>query len=338
MATLANKYTLASTMAGVDGTGKMIELAENISLQNEVTGSIPWFPSTEPLSNLSGRVTKRSTITARRANEGMTGLLTGKEQIRDTMIYFNNPIEPDKAVLTPLTDPGAFYNQEIELLGGAYGEASANGLFNGDSNNDPGREVDGLAKRTASLPASATDTTDPFYTVVDGGGSGSTNASVYVLGLGKAGVHFIYPKSSTGGLKVTRHGPQKVYPTDGSNKFYWTPDSVELEQHWGLVATNRRAVGRLCNVDVTTLKFDAATGTNLQDKLIYLLSRVELAGLTPVICANNEVRTYFHAQAANKGNARIRYGIDDAGVSNYMLDDVPILRCDSIGSAEARIV
>jgi hypothetical protein len=88
------------------------------------------------------------------------------------------------------------------------GQEAAETLFSGDSDVDP-EKFTGLNARYNSKSAANGDN------IIDAGGTGSDNASIWLIGWGPNTCHGIYPKGSTAGLSMTDKGQQTVQDTEG---------------------------------------------------------------------------------------------------------------------------
>jgi hypothetical protein len=329
-------YTLANVMTSTTNDGMMLEIANTVTKDNELLEKLPFFASNKPFENLSARVTKVFEPSARVVNEGAVDGVNDKEQVIDTLIHYETFIEPDELALRGINDPAQWFVDEVEYTAQGFSNAFATQVITGDSQDDPGKTIDGLAKRYASLPASATDKTDRYYTVVSAGGSGSDNTSVYLVGLGKKGVHGIYLKNGMAGLQIKRLGPREVIAANGGK--YRSYETAQMMWDVGLVSTNFRGAGRVANIDVSDLTVDESAGAKLSDEMIELQTKVRLLGLTPYWLVNDTIHQYFHQQASNKSNANVNWSPqDDRGLMKLIFGGIPMLKMDAISVAEATV-
>jgi hypothetical protein len=323
-------------MASATEDGAMLETADVISKTNEAVAVLPFFETNLPFANRSLRNVTQYEPTARTVNTGADVGVNEKEQVQDTLIRLETEIAVDELALKGINDPAQWIADDINETAQGFANKVADQLISGDFLNDPDKEFDGLLKRNNALPASAVDVTDRYYNVISGGGSGSDNTSIYLVGMGKKGVHGIYFKNGQAGLQINRKGRQRVL--DSNSKPYWA-ETVQMLWDVGLVATNHRAMGRICNIDDSALTLDGATGAVLTQLMIQLLHNVNHSGngLTPYWLMSNKLKTYFHTQITEKSNVNIAYDKDDFGKIRPMFGGVPILRMDAIGIAEATV-
>lgn len=335
MATIDNnKYSLAHVMGAATSDGAMIELADVISQQNELIPRIPFFPSNMPFENKSRRNVTQFEPSARVANEGAVVGVNEHEQVTDTLIRFETEIAVDELALKGINDPSMWFTEQVEETAMGFGKKVADQFIDGDFAADPGKEFNGLRLRSNSLPTVATDTSDRFYNVIAGGGSGADNTSIYLVGLGKRGVHGIYFKNGQAGLQINRKGRQRVL--DASGNPYWA-ETAQMLWDCGLVATQHRKYGRICNIDNSALTLDAASGANISQLMIQLVNHVVMdPSLQYVWLANNKIKTYFHTQRDAKSNVQIGWE-EDNGIKSPTFAGFPILRMDTIGIADALV-
>jgi hypothetical protein len=336
MATLATAYTLQNTMTEATEDGALIEVFDNLSKVNKLMEILPWHPTNRALNHITGEETSYAIPTPVVANEGGTEVINEVEQIIDVPINYHNVITPDPLALKGINDIGEWRARQVKRYGKGYVQSISEQVISGDALTTPGKSIDGLAKRLNSLPTSATDVTDPFYTVQSAGGAGADNTSIYVLGLGEEGVYGIYGKNGVGGFQYSLKPAQYVTAAGGDGKIWTEPMDVSWEV--GLCASNRRAMGRLCNIDFSDLTNDASAGANLVNELIHLINKTQVfeMGLTPVLLAQNDVISYFEAQRVNHGATQVGL-TEDLGMALTTIKGIPFLRMDAIGIDEAVI-
>lgn len=335
MATLATAYSLKNTVVETDENGDLIEIFDNISKINKLMEILPWFPTNRKLDHLTGEETSYGTPTAVVANEGATEIINEVEQIVDVPIMYHNVIKPDPLALRGINDINEWRSRQIKRYARGYSQAIAEQIVTGDALTTPGKSIDGLIKRFNSLPTSAVDVTDPFYTVQSAGGAGADNRSIFVLGLGEMGVYGIYGKNGVGGFQWSLK-PAQYVTAAGGGQIYVEP--IDLSWEIGLCASNRRAVGRLCNIDFSDLTNDASAGANLVNELIHLINKTRVFedGLIPVMIADNDVISYFEAQRVNKGGNH--YGLkEDLGMALTTFKGIPFIRMDAMAANEALV-
>ena len=171
------------------------------------------------------------------------------------------------------------------------------------------------------------------YQVLDGGGQGNDNTSIYFVTWGDRHTHLIYPKGSKAGLQREDKGQVTVQDAQGRNyeayRDYFSWD-------FGLCVRNYRSSARIANIDVSDLS--TANAADLIDLMVSAYYRIEehaVNGKT-VIYANNTIRTFLHKQAMAKTNVNLT--IDEyAGKPIVKFLGIPIKPCSEILNTEAKV-
>jgi len=224
----------------------------------------------------------------------------------------------------------AFRASEDNAFIAGLNSTAATAIFYANTGTDP-EQMHGLSPRYDSLTTGYSDQT------ISASGSGSDNTSVWIITWGPKTCTLIYPKGSTAGLTNEDMGTQLV--TD-SNGLLYTAYVTKFQWKLGLALMDYRYVIRICNIDVSDLTADAASGADLLDKMIdayYSRPTVDLGNMAKTfIYCNKTVAKFLHKQAQNKSNVNL--SIDNpAGNPIVRFLDAPIHVCDNIISAEATI-
>jgi hypothetical protein len=334
MSTLENKYTIQDAMARVTNQGELLDLADVVSKATGIMKILEFHPTNQAFDHLTARRTDLGTPTTRIANEGAQEIKASSDQVIDIPVHYNNVIKPDPLFLRKFNSPARWKAEEVEAIFMGYAEAYTEQLITGDSENDPGREIDGLAKRLGSLPSDVNDVTDRYHTVRSGGGAGADNTSIYVLGIGKRGAYGLFHKNGQAGFQMQQLPKQLI--SLGTGDVVCEP--IDVSWDVGFSATNHRTIGRLCNIDYSDLTDDASAGVNLMNELTRLINstKVLTMGLKPVLLANESIITYFENQRRNFGGNAVKMEQDlGIGISLTTFKGIPFIQTDAIGIAEA---
>jgi hypothetical protein len=150
--------------------------------------------------------------------------------------------------------------------------------------------------------------------VVNGGGTGSDNASIWFVTHGDMQTSIITPENIAGGVQREDMGRQRVLDANG-NPYYVKEE--KFTQHLGLCVKDWRFNGRICNIDVSDVIAGTVALNPLLRKLYYRLQgrrayKMEREGqVSPgrtVIYMN---RTMMEALDAESTNGR-------SGVDNFV--------------------
>ena len=201
-------------------------------------------------------------------------------------------------------------------------------IFYGSKNKNASA-FDGLAVRYNKL---SNKEGEVGYQVINAGGTGNDNTSIYFVTWGDRHTHLLYPKGSKAGLQRTDKGQVTVQDANGRNyEAYRDHFSWDL----GLSVRNYRSSARVANISIAGLEDGSI---DILDKMIEAYYRIEehaTNGKT-VIYANNTIRTFLHKQAMNKKNVNLT--IDEAaGKPVVKFLGIPIKPCSEILNTEAKV-
>lgn len=189
---------------------------------------------------------------------------------------------------------------------------------------------DGFATRYNKL---STTEGDIGYQVLSGGGSSTTNTSIYLIGWGDKSAHLLYPKGSKAGLEHKNLGEDRV--TDANGKYY---QAYIDHFSWdvGLSVRNYRASGRIANIDVTAL--GTVNGYDLIEGMIKLYHRCKkhanISKAKLVWYCNETIETYLHLQARKDNNVNLTVDtVEGKPVVKFL--GIPVKCCDAILNTES---
>ncbi len=212
-------------------------------------------------------------------------------------------------------------------------------LIYGDSSTDP-EQFNGLASRYFALSGQTTSTQ-----MITGGGSGSDNTSIWLVGWAPGKVEGIYPKGQKAGLQYEDLGIQEV-TTNATTGARMRAYESWMQWQVGLAVSDYRYVVRICNVDVSALLTagdSSDSSANIEKLMIQALGKLPpRAGVRPVFYMNETVQTMLAVKMYNKSNMFLKMSeVKGSPVfrPNEVLtfQGVPCKRIDSILSTEATI-
>jgi hypothetical protein len=216
------------------------------------------------------------------------------------------------------------------------------GLFRGNPVTD-NKQFLGLENRYNSRNASVGNSVN----VLHGGGSGSINASIYLIGWSDRTVYCPFPKGSNAGLMKEDLGIQTIF--DGTNRmqayvsrFQWKP---------GLAVKDWRYVVRIANIDtgsggdgVFTTSGSGAQSTGAATNIIKLMARAmdripSFGGIKPAFYMNRTLYSALRIQAMDRtqGVLDIEKGLSQFGtpMSWLTFQGIPVRKVDALTSTEA---
>jgi hypothetical protein len=252
------------------------------------------------------------------------------KQIVDTcgMLEARPQIDVDLAKLNGNSPEWRLSEERLHIEG--MNQAMAHTLFYGDTRDDPEKFM-GLHPRFSDMSA------DNSEQIIDAGGTGSDNTSIWLVTWGPNTVHGIFPKGSKAGMQITDNGKQTV--TDSAGGRY---DVLESHYKWdcGLSVRDWRYVVRIANIDVSDLKTFNSSSDAAANLIRLLIEATELPPEVnlgrPAIYCNRTVRTWLRIMMNEKANVHLSLE-EVAGKKVMAFDGIPVRRCDKILNTEAAI-
>lgn len=330
MATLnTTNPTLADVASRMVGNGIDPQIVEMLGETNEILDDMTVV---EANGFTEHKTTVRSGLpsgTWRKLSYGVQPEKSRTVQVKDSMGMLETYAEVDKALADLNGNSAAWRMSEDRAFIEGMNQTMAQTLFYGDSSQDPEKFM-GLAPRYNSLSA------ENGINIVDGGGTGADNASIWLVVWGPNTCHTIYPKGSPAGLQSRDLG--EVTLTDAAGGRY---QGYRTHYKWDIGATLRdwRYVVRIANIDVSDLRKNAATGADLIDLMTQAIELVPNLGMgRPAFYMPRKMRSFLRRQISNKVAASTLTMEDVAGKKVVTFDGIPCRRTDALLLTEARVV
>ncbi len=310
--------------------GGIDQIIEVLAASNPIVADANVMEGNLPTGHRSTQRTTQPTGTWRLLNYGVAAEKSTTKQVTDNCGILEAYSKLDVDVASLNGNEPAFRASEDNAFIAGMNSTVATALFYGNQGLDP-EQMHGLSPRYAL-------TTGEYGSqIINGGGSGSDNTSVWVVTWGPQTCSLIYPKGSKAGLTAEDMGKQLV--TD-SNSLMYTAYVTKFQWKLGLCLRDYRYVIRIANIDYSDLTVDATAGADLMDKLVdayYARPSIDLGNMAKTfIYCNKTIAKFLHKQAQNKSNVNLT--IDSpAGKPIVSFLDAPIRVCDNITVAEATI-
>lgn len=187
--------------------------------------------------------------------------------------------------------------------------------------------------------------------VIDGGGTGSSNTSLYLLGWGEETIFGLYPRGSKAGLNWEDQGT--VVPAFDSLGNRFPAYTSYFEEEIGLCPKDWRYGGRIANLDTTAAGLAGSSPPDLFALTRKLLMNLPTAGSTTgisttdaphgdpsvriVMYMDRTLRYWFDIQAIRNRNVLLPPD-QSAGRAWTMYDGKPLKIIDQIVNTELRVV
>ena len=338
MATLStSNLTLADWAKRSDPDGRVPIVAELLSQTNEILDDCVFKEGNLPTGERVIIRTGLPSVYFRALNQGIPGSKSTTAQVDEACAILEARSEVDKDLAMLNGNTAQFRLSEDTAFLEAMNQTQAETLFYGNPGTDPKKFL-GLAPRYGDLSA------DNAVNIMNAGGSGSDNSSVYLVVWGDNTVYCPFPKGSKAGLTHEDLGEQTVYNSDGTRL-----QAFATRYQWknGLVVKDWRYVVRICNIDISDLLAGSGTqaasaGTALIKLMARALYRIpNMAMGRAAFYMNRTVHSGLSIAALDKSQSvlAIQEGLSQFGSAQSYLSflGVPLRRVDALLNTEAAV-
>ena len=331
MATLS---VLAATLADwakrVDPDGKVDRIVEILNKTNEILDDMLFIESNLPTGHRSTVRTGLPSVTWRMLNYGVQPSKGTTKQVTDAIGMLEAYAEVDKDLADLNGNTAEFRISEDRGFLEAMSQEMASTVWYGDTTADP-EQFMGMAPRFATI---STDTTNIGYNIIDCGGTGSDNTSMWLVTWDELTCAGLFPKGKKAGLQHTDLGEVTLEDTASPAGKY---QGYRSHYKWdcGLLMRDWRYVVRLANLDASDLA--AFTDSTLDNFMIKAINRLPSKGMGKMVFyCNSTVQTYLDVEAKDTANVHLK--IDEYGgkpVTKFL--GIPVKRSDALLNTEARV-
>lgn len=340
MATLGTKNpTLLDAAKSLDPDGSTADVVELLNQTNEILLDAIWTEGNLPTGHRTTVRTGLPTVIWRKLYGGVPPSKSTRAQVDEAtgMLEARNEIDVDVANLNGNT--AAFRLSEASAFLEAMNETMASTLFYGDTTVNAERFT-GLAPRYGAISGAPN-----ANNIIDCGGTGSNNCSIWLMNWGEQTVTGIFPKGSKAGIYHQDLGEIDAFDAN-NNRFRAIADRWQWK--CGIALKDWRYVVRAANInvsDLTTLTtaptFPGVNGTSPVDliqTLIRMTARIPKQGMgRPVFYVNRTVGEMLRVQALNKSQNALGIVAAQGQITTTFLG-IPIRIVDALLSTEARVV
>ncbi len=335
----SNRATLVDVARILDPKGAIDKVANILQEYNDILDDIPWVEGNLATGHQMTQQTSKPTPYFRLLNEGIVPQKATTGQVSEGCAIMENRNQTDINVAKLNGNTKAFRMSQDKPMIEGFSDTLADTLIYGDSSVDE-EQFNGLATRYYTLSGSPVD-----GQMINAGGTGSDNTSIWLVCWGADKVYGIYPKGAKAGLDYEDLGIQEV-TTDASTGARMRAYESWMQWQVGLAVQDYRYIVRICNIDVSALltASDASdSSANILKMMIMALGKLPPhASLSPVFYMNETVQSMLAVKLLDKSNVFLSMKEVKGspvhrpnGVLSFQ--GVPCRRIDSILSTEATI-
>jgi hypothetical protein len=332
MATLAvTNPTLLDLAKMTDPNGQIATIAEILNETNEILDDMSWLEGNLVTGHRSTVRTGLPAPTWRKLYGGVQPNKGSTAQITDSTGMLEAYAEVDKALADLNGNTATFRLQEDRAHIEGINQEIADTIFYGNEGTEP-EAFTGLAPRFNSLSAANAEN------IIDAGGTGTDNSSIWLIVWGPNTVHGIVPKDSKAGLQMVDKGQVTIENVDGNGgrmEAYRTHYRFDA----GLTVRDWRYVVRIANIDKSLLTLDLTTGANISDLMVQAIELVPNINFgRAAFYVPRNIRSMLRRQQINAIKNSTLTIEQMSGKKVLAFDGVPIKRVDALSSDEARVV
>ncbi|MCK1585482.1 hypothetical protein IVB03_39500 [Bradyrhizobium sp. 168] len=328
MATIGTAVTMLDWAKRVAPDGSISAIAEVLAQKNEAVEDVAWVEGNLPTGTRTTIRTGLPTIYFRLLNQGVPPSKSTTVQVDEAaaIMEARGQIDKDLAELNGMS--AQFMASENEPFIEAMAQTFATKLFYGNVGTDP-EQFSGLSTRYSD-----NTTAQSKENIIDGGGVGSDNTSIWLVVWGENTIHGVYPKGSTLGLQHEHLGLTDAFDSNG-NRFRAYLDWYQWK--CGLVVKDWRYAVRIANIDVSNLIASSTAADILQLMAMAVDKIPNFSAGRAAFYTNRTVKTMLRIQTMNKSNVYLTVG-NEEGKPKLSFDGIPIRLTDQLLSTEARVV
>lgn len=213
--------------------------------------------------------TSLPTVTWGRLYQGIPQSKSGFAMVEDTTGFVEGRGTVDTRELEIAKNPALLRQQEADGQIESMKQTIETAIFYGDVITTP-EQFKGAAARYNTL-ATGSSPSAASAQVINGGGSGSNNCSIWVMTWSDAASKLLYPQGTQGGIVRTDMGVQRVL--DGNGNAYYVKEEL-FRAHVGFALSDWRYNARVCNINATNRDAGTVDLYGLLRKAFYSLQGV----------------------------------------------------------------
>lgn len=338
MSQLSMSATLLDISRRINDDGKVAKIIEVLNETNQVLDDMMWLECNQGTVHKTTTRNGLPTSYWRKFNKGTPQSKSTTTQITDptAMLQNQSNVDAELVQINAGGDNGAAYRASEDVAHmESMNQAVVTTLFYGSSEDTD--QFVGFSERYNSYQdlSGTLDDQKSSYNVLDAGGRGADNTSLWLIGWGDQSMHGLYPQHTKAGFEMKDMGMRMVQDDSGnefeafSSLYKWKP---------GLTVRDWRHAVRIANIDVSALR--AGTGADLIN--LMTLAQEQLpenqSGIKYAFYGNKVITTYLRLQMQDKTRVNAALGFMELqGKKVRAFDNTPIRRVDRLLLTEAMV-
>lgn len=331
MATLADTHpTLLDLARRTDPDGRIASIVEILNENHGILEDMTWIEGNLVTGHRTTIRTGLPQPTWRKLYGGVQPTKSRTAQITDNTGMLEAYAEVDKKLADLNGNTAEWRLSEDRAHIEGMEQEMAETLFYGNEGTEP-EAFTGLSPRFNSLTA------NNGSNIVEGGGTGTDNASIWLAIWGPNSGFGITPKGSTAGLQMEDKGQVTIENIDGAGG---RMEAYRSHYTWdaGLTIRDWRYFVRIANIDRSLLIADASTGANLPALMYDAMMLPPNLNGRAVWYMDRTIMSMLGKQIANQTANSTLTTENVGGVMTTSWHSIPIRRTDVLLGDEARVV
>lgn len=324
--------TLADWAKRLDPTGKIADIVEMMSQTNEILQDMLFKEGNLATGDRSTIRTGLPTVYWRLLNQGVQPSKSTTAQVDEACGMLEAWSDVDVELANLGGNAAAFRLSEASAFIEAMGQEMASTAFYGNSGVSP-EQFTGLAPRYSTI-SGATNGSN----VLDAGGVGSDNASIWLIVWGEKSVHGIFPKGSQAGVQHKDLGEETVENAGGVTGAKMRAYRDQFLWKTGMVVKDWRYAVRIANIDISNL-VGQSSPADLITLMIKAIHRIPALGVgNAAFYMNRSCQQMLDIQKRSdvQSGGQLKYDeVDGKPVMSFR--GIPVRRCDALLESEAPV-
>lgn len=330
--------TLLDITSALEPDGSRAKVAEILDKKIPLIQDMPWKQGNLTTGE---RVSVRNSLggggTYRRMNQGIAKTKATTSQFDEVAAVLEDRSEIDREIAILSGNAPAERALQAKGIIEGLGQTFDRNMWYSNALTAPDQFM-GLTPRFNTLAGGQ---------VIDAGGTGTDNSSIWIINWGLDTVHGIVPKGTVGGLHHADTTTNRQdfgdghwtgdYLTDADGNKYLGYTDHFIWRH-GLAVRDRRQIVRIANIDKSLLTKDFSTGADLS----YFIQKAlgdymqDVTGTT-FIYAPRSIITWANIQSRYERRAFFDRAQGARGEMETKFENVTFRRADGLAADEARV-